>query len=713
MPIGPYSPCPGGTGNKIKFCCPDLLGDLQKIHRMLEGEQYQACLRHIEHLETSNPDRACLLAMKTLLLRILGRTEEGEATAATFLAKHPKNPVAMGECALVAAMRRDGRRAMELILGAIAESTDGSHPRVYETIHSLSRVLLALGEILAARALATLQMSIHREDRRPMSFLMQLHGSPNLPLVVKEPPGLREAPDAAPWKAEFDEARSLASRVRWIEACERLAELAERFDGEPAIWSYLATLRGWIADTPGCIQALKKLASLDVPLEDAVEAEALALYLSEDALGDWQEVSALRYTVRDVDRLQAALASSPKVSQMQADLASLADEDSPPPKAIFALFDMAPPEPGAQITADTVPQLVCQALLYGKQTDQEARLEVVDVSAPDLDELKALLRDTAGDALDGEPEQEVIGHVSASREALTRNWRLPAECSREDVQRLMTEHLDRALLHVWPQLPLGLLDGKCPQEAAGEDAYRVRVLAAVLLLEFWLEQIGGQHDFNRLRSRLGLPTLEPIDPDEVSPDDLPLVRLSRVMVDKLSDAALLVGFRRALGYSARAALRRLAQAVVERPSLGSTRERLLAFEMMVSMVDDSEQAIGCVDEGRKLAMRAGESCARWDLMELPLRLGRGEPDEASRLLHHLQTQHIREPGVARELTELLVEIGVLNPDGTPAEPPEAAAAEPPSLVVPGQSDAKPGELWTPDSQRPTGDKPRIWTPGMD
>ena len=713
MPIGPYSPCPGGTGNKIKFCCPDLLGDLQKIERMLEGEQYQACLRHIEHLEKSNPDKACLLSIKTLVLRILGRTEEAQATAATFLVKHPNNPVALAECAIVAAMRRDGHRAMELILGAVAESTSELHPRVYEAIHSLSRVLLALAEILAGRALATLQMNIQPEDRRPMSFLMQLHSSPTIPLVVKDSSGLQDAPDDAPWKAEFDEAQSLASHARWVEASRRLAELAERFDGEPVIWSNLATLRGWIADTPGCIRALSKFASLDVPLEDAVEAEALALFLSEDPLGDQQEVSALRYTVRDVERLQAALAASPKVSQMQADLASLADENSPPPKAVFAFFDLAPSEPGAPITAGNLPRIVCQALLYGKQTDQEARLELVEVSAPDLDDLKALLAETAGDALDGEPEQEVIGHVSGSREALARNWRLPADCSREDLQRLMVEHVDHAILQTWSQSPLGLLDGKCPQEVTGEEAYRVRLLAAVLVLEFWLEQIGGRFDFNRLRSHLGLPTLEPIDPQQTPLDDLPLVRLCRVMVDRLSDDALLAAYRRALGYGARAALRKLAQAVAQRPSLGSSKERLLAFEMMASMVDDSDQALHYVDEGRNLARQAGESCAQWDLLELPLRMGRGEAQEASRLLGHLQSQHINEPGVARALTELLIEIGVLNPDGTPAEPPEAPGAEPPSLVVPGQSDARPGELWTPDSQKPTGDKPKIWTPGMD
>jgi len=515
MPIGPYSPCPGGTGNKIKFCCPDLLGDLQKMHRMLEGEQYQACLRHIEHLEKSHPDKACLLSLKILLLRSVGRRDEAEATAAAFLAKYPQNPIALAESALVAAMHRDGRRAMELILEAVAESTDEFHARVYEAIYSLSRALLALGEILAARALATMQMGFQREDRRPMSLLMQLHGSPNLPLVVKESSGLRDAPDDAPWKAEFDEVVALASRGRWGEASERVAELAKRFNGDPVLWSNAATLRGWTADTPGCIEALEKYASLDVPLENGVEAEALALFLSEDPVGDRQEVSILRYTVRDADQLQAALASSPKVSEMQADLASMADEDSPPPKALFAFFDLVPPEPDAPLTAATTPQVVCQGLLFGKQTDREARLELVDVSVPDLDGLKAFVRDTAGDALDGEPEQEVIGHVSASRELLSRNWRLPAECSQQDVQRLVTEHLDCAILEVWPQSPLGLLDGKCPQEAAGDDVYRVRLLAAVLLLDFWLEQIGGEFDFNRLRSRLGLPTLEPIDPDEV------------------------------------------------------------------------------------------------------------------------------------------------------------------------------------------------------
>ena len=79
MPAGAYSPCPGGTGENIKFCCPDLLADHQKIERMLEGEQFMACLQHIDHLLKNTPDKACLLATKALLLRVLKRAEEAQA----------------------------------------------------------------------------------------------------------------------------------------------------------------------------------------------------------------------------------------------------------------------------------------------------------------------------------------------------------------------------------------------------------------------------------------------------------------------------------------------------------------------------------------------------------------------------------------------------------------------------------------------------------
>jgi hypothetical protein len=712
MPLGPYSPCPGGTGNKIKFCCPELLGELQKIQRMLEGGQYQACLGLVERLEKSNPDKACLLATKALLLRVLGRLEEAAATASAFVTKHPRNPVALAESAMAAALGGDARTAMRDILRALPESMRELNPRVFESMESLGRILLAQGQILAARALAVLELHFRPEDRRPMSLLVQWNAEPSIPLLLKGLVEQRDAPEDAPWKTEFDEAHSLASRARWTEAAQRFADLAERFDGEPVLWQNLAVLRAWIADTPGSVEALRKLATLDSPLEDAAEAEAQAAFLSPDPLGDRLEVSLLRYAVGDAGRLQAAMASAPTITQIPVDPALADDENSPRPKAAFVLSDVAVPEPGTSIGAQNCSRILCQALLYGKQTDREARLELIDVSAPDLHRVKALLAEAAGDALDSEPEQQVIGYISATQEMLTRKWRLPANLSRADFERLMEERVEHSILHAWSQLPLGLLDGKAPQEAAQQPAYRVKLLAAILVLEHWLEQVGGSFDFNRLRSHLGLPALEPIDPRQTPLDDLPPIRWSRVMVDRLSDDALLAAYRRALGISAAAAARKFAREVARRPSLAGCKERPLALEMMARLADDFDESLRYLDEGRRLARQAGQSCARWDLLELPLHAERGDAEELTRVLTHVQDQHLDEPGVAQAVTELLIEIGVLNPDGTPVGLPTAPAAKP-SLVVPGQPGAKPGELWTPDSQKPSGDKPKIWTPGAE
>jgi hypothetical protein len=64
MSLDPYSPCPGGTGKKIKFCCDDLVGELDKIERMVEGEQFVACLDHVTKLDEKQPGRPCLLSWK-------------------------------------------------------------------------------------------------------------------------------------------------------------------------------------------------------------------------------------------------------------------------------------------------------------------------------------------------------------------------------------------------------------------------------------------------------------------------------------------------------------------------------------------------------------------------------------------------------------------------------------------------------------------------
>ncbi len=206
MAINAYSSCPGGTGKKIKFCCGDLLDEFEQIERMVDGQQYLACLKHVERLEKTHPGRACLLATKTLLLRLTGQDDEARAAAAAFLRLHPDNPVALAESAIATAADQGGQAALDLLQRAIVVSQNRIHGRLYEAMAVLSRALAAEGQFLAARALTVLQITLHRDDPRSLEFMVQLNASPTVPLVVKDDRMLAEAPAGAAWKPAFDKA---------------------------------------------------------------------------------------------------------------------------------------------------------------------------------------------------------------------------------------------------------------------------------------------------------------------------------------------------------------------------------------------------------------------------------------------------------------------------------------------------------------------------
>jgi len=228
-------------------------------------------------------------------------------------------------------------------------------------------------------------------------------------------------------------------------------------------------------------------------------------------------------------------------------------------------------------------------------------------------------------------------------------------------------------------------------------------------LEAWNERAGAWFDFNELRAQLGLPTLGPIDPEESPLAGLPLVRWPRVMVEKLSDADLQAGFRRASSFNAPATAKRFAQAILDRPGVSDLALRQMALQTAAKLADDSDEALRYMNLGREEAQKAGVSCASWDLREMALRFERGEADQFARLFEHLQQRHLREGGVREALGNLLVRFGLVRPDGTVAIPAQAAPA--PAIVVPGQEGAEPGKLWMPESQKPAGDKPKIWMPG--
>jgi hypothetical protein len=530
-----------------------------------------------------------------------------------------------------------------------------------------------------------------------------------VPLLAKQDMPLVPPPDDVLWKSSFAAALEPALRGSWRLSADKLTELVGQVGDWPAIWHNIAVLRTWLADTPRAVEAWRKYAAQPIPLDDAVEAEALAQSLDPAAL-DLVDVLSIEYQVADFEVLVARLAANQLALAMPLDLARMGTEDQPPPKAAYWLLNRAAPEESGDIKPQDIPQVVGQAFLYGKQTDRAARLELATYRTQ-RQEAERVLAEIGGDALGAAGAEEVSTQVPALEHALTLSWRLPQHLAPEKRLALIAEQRRELLMNRWPEMPQKVFGGKSPSQVAGEASQRIKLLAAILLLELATDRVAPDFDFGALRHKLGCEKQEPIDPQQASLNELPLVRLGRVDVKKLTDEQLVDLYRRADHYRHIAALRKLAQEVIARPELTGKLDKAEVYGLLAQIEPNPAKAYGHLDQARQAAEAAGKSTAPWDLAELAMRIARGDVAEADRLLHHIRAEHAREPGVAQALFEILADAGIIGPDGRPVGGPAAAPQEAPGIVVPGAAASEPGKIWTPGSDQPTGGKKSaLWTP---
>ena len=261
----------------------------------------------------------------------------------------------------------------------------------------------------------------------------------------------------------------------------------------------------------------------------------------------------------------------------------------------------------------------------------------------------------------------------------------------------------RALLEGWPAAPHPALGVATPQQAAGDPARQVKVLAAIALLEV---DVQSEVDFNIVRSRLGLPLPQPIDARKIEVDTVPLTRLHRLDVATLSDEALAAAYRRSMYMRHRRATLQFAAELVRRPEADGA-SRADAHCALASTEIASQSPFKHLDEARRLLTAAGKSAAAVDLQEFSLRLQRGEMAEAERLMQHIVTSYGRDQAVMERFAQLLYTFGLIDEYGQPVR---TARSEPAELVTAGAA-AEPGKIWTPGGEAGPGKKSALWVPG--
>jgi hypothetical protein len=545
------------------------------------------------------------------------------------------------------------------------------------------------------------------DDVRARELLVGLNHYSGLPVLVRDQLRFRAWPAGAAWREEAESASRLADNGRWRQAVEIVDRLGQQHGADPALVYNRAVLGGWLADDRALVAGLHGFAQLDVPLDDAVEAEAVAQLL--DPEGKEQPLDSLvrTYEVNDLDALVTRLSSDRRVATFELDPATQTAEGQPPPRHTYLLLDRPQPATGVGLTRGDVPQMVGALAIYGRQTDRRERLELTTDKGPEFDATIAALEAIAGDSLGAMVSEQVVGGISPTQHALNRRWHFPADTPL-DLRRSLVEAEHRSsIVDRWADIPRPGLGGKTPREAAGDAELRIPLLASVLVLEQGVNQHLGDRLIDELRKKLGLPTPEPIEPAEGGVSTLPIVRVPRLQTDRVSDDDLVALYRRAMLIGANAATVHLAQEVVRRPSLAERIPPREAYRRMITVESDPQRALALIGEARRRSEAAGEPTVIWDLAELEEYIESGDSEQAGAMLSRINREHPNDPDVSAALYRLLYRLGAIRQEDMEEEP----ALDEPSGAVPVGAEAEPaGRIWTPDSDRPSGGKSALWTP---
>ncbi len=700
MAIDPYSLCPGGLGKKVKFCCADLVTDLDKIDRLREADQRAACLDYIEKLEARHPERACLTTAKADLLRDLGRTQEADTALQGLLNQETANPIALAEAALLACEEEDAKRAMALVQRALGARQNPMPDKLVEALRVTAMALLGSNEFVAGRQLLQVYVDLLPQDRQGQVALSNLDRSPAIPLLLKENWSPEPAADDAPWKSLYTAALLPLRYIDWASAASEMAVVSKHYPQSPQVWKTLAILRMWLADAPGATEAWRTYVALDIPLEDAVEAEGVAQLIDPEA-PDFVDLVQIEYQVHDLERVQEVLAGSPRCVILKAPPTALA-EGAPPPRAMCLLLDRPKAAEDAPLDAETTPRVLGQLLIFGRETDREPRLQVSTYRNCSLEACQALLADLTFGLLGPAQEPVAMERVAVPVVELELRWYLPTPPSADEMQALRVKHRNEYLSQRWAKSPQELLQGKSPEQAAAIASLRIPLLAALLRLETQIEQAAAEFDFDALRQRLNLPVPATIELAEL--DDVPVARVARINLEPLDEPTVAKVAIRALMDGLVKATRRTMQEVLRRTVDKRSIPEALCYQYLAISEEDTRRKLELLEQASRRMMEAKVSCAAVDIQRLQLLVMRQEQAQSLELIVHLIDTHLNDPQYGPAVIETLAGFGLVRPDGKIMRPRLDRAAH----VAGGLSE--PGKIWTPDADRPAN-KPALWVPG--
>lgn len=594
MPLDQYSPCPCGSGKKLKFCkCVEQPQDYEKLVRLIEGGQELAAMDRINQMLSKTPNAAWLLALKGELALGMQELEAFKETANRFLKLKPDNPLALIMMSLATSLESQPvETAAQYLLGGLAESRESLPSMTLLALDLLIRSLAASDKISLAGYWGDLQQLLSGNQQNGGESVLQ---EESLNLICKVPARLAEDPPGAAWKERLAEVISLSRVFCFAQAETKLRAILRDFPGQPGPLSYLLRAQMAQLDQNGAHSTATKLAEhLEIPVNDRAYYAALAYELESDRKSLRPESIEHYCEIDSVERVSDAMAQLDYVQEVGDEIGLQVKQyyaalvgDEVPAKRVYTVFDRAIERPKVQLdsgdqTAQTdkreIASAVSTVVLFGKQTDRPARaLFIATRFAPNQarnDEILNLL--ALGPEIESANNATEVSYVSfVRRPKLVVGRREPP--SIEEFGKLAIE----GFLH----LPFTMFDGATPLEIAGEERFRGKLLGLLCHLEGEQSLVMPADTIGEIYQRLGLE--RPPARVNTSATNLSITNildLDRLDLNGLSDDHLQGVLMRAMNLAASRVVYHASLIVLSRESLANNHQSQIIARSALRMI---------------------------------------------------------------------------------------------------------------------------------
>ena len=712
MSVDPYALCPCGSGKKIKFCCNDIVDEMQRIMSLRQNNQLHMALQSLgklrKTLKSGHPGETWVRITELTILIEDNQPAAAKTAAEEALAAHPDDPQVIALTAMTTLMTEGRESAQKLVDRAMRESAERYPYYVSNLAAMVSQSFKYTQKAMAARKYLYMALRLADDPSSLIEELTAFDNSLSLPYWLRSDYDLREAKVSEESQPEYDLFQELAQSGCFSSAAAGFEILANKEPENPDLWYNTALCLAWSGDERGAIEAFGESARAENDFDEAVGCETLCQMLEMLDPEDEAKMTRTKFRINSASKLLTVLEGNERVVP-----ANLMGQEMPPGQAgEFDILDRPALKADelVGVAFENMANILAHFSIFDTdaESDEPAHAFLECIGQQDPASVVSLIVEAAGGEIEQDGETQTIANIPIEIDEIQHNWHVPEELSTPTMQRLEQDYWQNCLNELWPNLPLAALDGKTPLEAVGDEEFQVELAAAINTFEAICDQQDLLIDVAPLRERLGVAAPAPlVVTEDASLFDYALPQLRRMTLSDLTDEQLLHVSRRAditrlksLFYDALAEM-------LKRPTLLESEDVNAIYSRLVELCKrkfSSDEALTWIEQGREYDRdhdQPFDVIVAWDLREVAVRLW--DPDDAQgpALIKRLWEETSVKLPILRDILTQLVESCGIDPPWDDA-----------GIQIAGASQTATGGVWTPDAQ-PEGEKSKLWVPGQD